>query len=392
MADVFISYASEDRDRVRPLAHALGTQGWSVWWDRHIVAGQTFDEVIERELTSARSVVTLWSASSIASEWVRNEAAVAAERGVLVPALIDRVALPLEFRRKQTVDLVGWDGSTSHEGFQALCRGITASVSGEVTSPREVTTSHREHVSRTKWFATAGIVAAVVLSAVAYWGWPREQSQPSEPPAAADATPPRIEQPRAPSPPLEPSATPKATDRGSLSVAIDSDVVRLRWTAVSVPLPDQGTESRNELRLPVSFQIRGQPAVVRRVRVVTESAGAMTTWDGAYEADDEPVAEYAPADGEIRRHRKPLRPFELSAQSSFVAKIIDFVAVDPNPLGAGTFAIQLQVQSGSAEWSTVQKASFTVPADFTLAGRGPSGVEFHRYDRWQVFPLKSALR
>ena len=118
----------------------------------------------------------------------------------------------------------------------------------------------------------------------------------------------------------------------------------------------------------------------------------MTTWDGAYEADDEPVAEFAPADGEIRRHRKPLRPFELSAQSSLVAKIIDFVAVDPNPLGAGTFAIQLQVQSASAGWSTVQKASFTVPADFTLAGRGPSGVEFHRYDRWQVFPLKSTLR
>ena len=204
MADVFISYASEDRNRVQPLAHALGTQGWSVWWDRHIVAGQTFDEVIERELTSARSVVTLWSASSIASEWVRNEAAVAAERGVLVPALIDHVALPLEFRRKQTVDLVGWDGSTSHEGFQALCRGIAASVSGEVTSPREVTTSHRPHVSRTKWFATAGIVAAVVLSAVAYWGWPGEQSQPSEPSAAADANPARVEPPLSSSPPSSP--------------------------------------------------------------------------------------------------------------------------------------------------------------------------------------------
>ena len=168
--------------------------------------------------------------------------------------------------------------------------------------------------------------------------------------------------------------------------------MRVRWTADSVPLPDQGTESRNELRLPVSFQIRGQPAVVRRVRVVTESAGAMTTWDGTYEADDELVAEFAPADGEIRRHRKPLRPFELSEQSSFAAKIIDFVAVEPNPLGTGTFAIQLQVQSGSAGWSTVQKTSFTVPADFTLAGRTPAGVEFHRYDRWQVFPLKSALR
>jgi hypothetical protein len=333
MADVFISYASEDRDRVRPLAAALEEQGWSVWWDRHIVAGHTFDEVIERELRSARSVVTLWSASATASEWVRNEAALAAERGVLVPALIDRVDLPLEFRRKQTVDMVGWDGSTSHEGFQGLCRGITARISGDAVSS-QVTPSHPRPV-----------------------------------PAAAEASPP------------------------SLLAAIDSEVVRVRWTSTSVPLPDLGTESRNELRLPVSFQLRGQAAVVvRRVRVIAESDGALTTWDGTYEADDEPVAEFAPADGEIRKHRKPLRPFELSAQSSFVVKIIDFVAASPDPLGTGIFAIELQVQSGAAGWSTLQKSSFTVPADFTLTGRSPSGADFHRYDRWQVFPLKSASR
>jgi hypothetical protein len=118
----------------------------------------------------------------------------------------------------------------------------------------------------------------------------------------------------------------------------------------------------------------------------------MTTWDGMYEADNEPVAEFAPADGEIRRHRKPLRPFELSAQSSLVVKIIDFVAENPDPLGTGTFAIQLQVQSGSAGWATVQTRTFTVPADFTLTGRNASGAQFHRYDRWQAFPLKSASR
>ena len=34
MSHIFLSYASEDRERVRPLAEALSQQGWSVWWDR----------------------------------------------------------------------------------------------------------------------------------------------------------------------------------------------------------------------------------------------------------------------------------------------------------------------------------------------------------------------
>jgi adenylate cyclase len=83
VADVFVSYASEDREAARKLASGLGACGWSVWWDRRIIAGQAFDQAIERELESAKSVVVLWSKNSIASEWVKNEAAVAAERGVL---------------------------------------------------------------------------------------------------------------------------------------------------------------------------------------------------------------------------------------------------------------------------------------------------------------------
>jgi TIR domain len=87
MADVFISYANENRDTARKLAASLEARGWSVWWDRKIQAGQTFDQVIERELETARCVIVLWSKESISSEWVKNEAALAAERGVLVPAL-----------------------------------------------------------------------------------------------------------------------------------------------------------------------------------------------------------------------------------------------------------------------------------------------------------------
>jgi hypothetical protein len=131
VADVFISYASEDRDRAGRLASALSALGWSVWWDRRIIAGQSFDQVIERELETAKSVVVLWSKHSIVSEWVKNEAAVASERGVLVPAVIDSVKLPLEFRRRQTAELIGWRGESSDGGFQALCEGIATTIGSD---------------------------------------------------------------------------------------------------------------------------------------------------------------------------------------------------------------------------------------------------------------------
>ncbi len=53
MADVFISYERGDRDRARTLAGALEARGWSVWWDRKVLAGQSFDQVIEHEIDTA---------------------------------------------------------------------------------------------------------------------------------------------------------------------------------------------------------------------------------------------------------------------------------------------------------------------------------------------------
>jgi hypothetical protein len=126
MADVFLSYAREDRERARVLAQALESRGWSVWWDRKLVAGDTFDETIERQLTTANSVVVLWSEHSISSEWVRNEAAAASERDVLVPVLLDDVKQPLEFRRRHAADLTHWTGDLSDSEFLGLVAGIAA--------------------------------------------------------------------------------------------------------------------------------------------------------------------------------------------------------------------------------------------------------------------------
>jgi hypothetical protein len=136
MPDVFLSYAREDSERARALARALESHGWSVWWDRKLVAGEAFDETIERQLATADSVVVLWSEHSIRSEWVKNEAAAASDRDVLVPVLLDDVKQPLEFRRRHAADLTNWTGDPADGEFLGLIAGIAAKTGRPTRQPR----------------------------------------------------------------------------------------------------------------------------------------------------------------------------------------------------------------------------------------------------------------
>jgi len=68
MSDIFISYAREDREKAKALAVIFEAQGWSVWWDRNIPAGKSFDSIIEAEIEAAKCIVVLWSANSATSD------------------------------------------------------------------------------------------------------------------------------------------------------------------------------------------------------------------------------------------------------------------------------------------------------------------------------------
>ena len=141
MSDIFISYASEDFSRVRLLADALSDYGWSVWWDRQIPAGKTFDQLIADALADAQCVVVVWSRHSVASSWVREEADEGRKRGVLIPVLIDKVSPPFGFGRIHAASLTEWDGGQDSEAFQRLAADIAGLINpppGRTPPPRPI--------------------------------------------------------------------------------------------------------------------------------------------------------------------------------------------------------------------------------------------------------------
>lgn len=125
MSDIFLSYASEDRDRIQPLVQALEHQGWFVWWDPRIRSGTPFDRVIEEELARAACVIVVWSHRSVDSDWVRAEAADGLRRRILIAVSIEKdVSLPVQFSLIHTVQLAGWDGTETAEVFQKLVADV----------------------------------------------------------------------------------------------------------------------------------------------------------------------------------------------------------------------------------------------------------------------------
>ena len=153
--DVFVSYASADRERVAPLVSALENQGWQVWWDRKIEAGEAFDREIEAALAEARCVVVVWTDASVESDWVRAEAGEGLDRGVLIPVLLDGVRPPLAFRRTQAVP--------SAEP-SVLARAVATTLSEE---PRLVPERRPRRFGA--WYAYAGMLLAAAVAIAVYF-------------------------------------------------------------------------------------------------------------------------------------------------------------------------------------------------------------------------------
>ena len=115
-SDVFLSYARHDEKLARSIAVLLKDAGVTVWYDHELIPGQNWAAQIRTQLTEAKIVLVLFTASSRASKFVQDLAGQA--RFVLVLISGDDIAASiidyrhsaggvnsLQFRARQNVIL-----------------------------------------------------------------------------------------------------------------------------------------------------------------------------------------------------------------------------------------------------------------------------------------------
>ena len=159
MADIFVSYSSNDRARARRLATFLQDNGHTVWWDRELIIGGDFEQEIDQQLNKASVVIVCWSERSIGSHWVKSEANEGMRSNRLVPVTLDKTPAPRPFDQLTTLDLSNW----SDEAGKRLLAAI-----GEVPDSPSMSAFQKAR-QRTRIIASS-VAASLALVIVGLWG------------------------------------------------------------------------------------------------------------------------------------------------------------------------------------------------------------------------------
>ena len=136
MPQVFISYAhvNPDQDLAAKLSQCLERNGFDVFMDSKIRLGQDWIEQIDIQLRNSTHFVALLSASSIKSDMVRREIAMAYKLKKANKLTILPVRLGLEgelpYELGAYLDLIQYAVWNPGESFDPICRVILEAISG----------------------------------------------------------------------------------------------------------------------------------------------------------------------------------------------------------------------------------------------------------------------
>ncbi|MBL8535771.1 MAG: toll/interleukin-1 receptor domain-containing protein [Hyphomonadaceae bacterium] len=207
MAEVFLSYAREDAARAQQVAQALGAAGVEVFWDNEIPPGTTWADYIEAKLAQCKALIVLWSEHSTKSQWVREEARLGRDKGVLIPAMIDASQAPFGFGEVQAANLASWTGDGEDPNWKRFVAAVQAAAARErapaapAAQPQPLASAPaasagggaaaRKSIPAWAW-AVGGVGALVVATVVIAAIMPR---QPAVGPAGPTTMPPPIEVP-----------------------------------------------------------------------------------------------------------------------------------------------------------------------------------------------------
>lgn len=157
MADVFLSYAREDSARAEQVARGLEQAGLDVFWDNEIPPGTTWADYIEQKLAQCKALIVLWTEHSTKSQWVREEARMGRDKGVLIPAVFDNAQPPFGFGEVQAANLSNWNGDAEDPNWRRFVDAVTRfAQSAPVPTPAPAPAAqHPAAAPQTSWTAPA---------------------------------------------------------------------------------------------------------------------------------------------------------------------------------------------------------------------------------------------
>jgi len=272
MAKLFLSYSRKDAHRAQRFTEWLEGKGHDVWRDEDdIGGGASFSSEIEKALNECSAVLALWSADSVQSGWVRDEAGFGRDHGKLIPFSLDGTEPPLGFRQFQSIDLSRWKGKGEPPGADRI-RSAIDRVCGSA-APAAMPIARPARLSRKTLMSALLAPIAVGILALVLW-----QTRSSSQEIAIAVLP----SPQSPDRAM-------ATDYANVAAADMAAFLPRRFDRATLIAPADAAGQTSGYRMEISVDPRG--AAANASLTLSDQDSHTTLWSKSWSASDATAAD-----------------------------------------------------------------------------------------------------